>query len=162
MLLLSYGLIGGLLHGDHGNLILLIRGVSIFAVVILVLAGLPSFFAEAKFSGERFRVFQWRSPLRRMLLYLEIVLAREDHAKEVKLFNLGPSLMRRYKGIFDELYQEEKRLTIRRDSWGFALGLLGSAAFYGAYVWVALATIGGAITLGRLHRLQHRGLIQAA
>jgi ATP-binding cassette subfamily B protein len=123
---------------------------SVLAVVILVLAGLPSFFAEAKFSGERFRVFQWRSPLRRMLLYLEIVLAREDHAKEVKLFNLGPSLIQRYKGIFDELYDEEKRLTIRRDSWGFALGLIGSIAFYGAYVWVALATIAGTITLGQM------------
>jgi ATP-binding cassette subfamily B protein len=123
---------------------------SVLAVVILVLAGLPSFFAEAKFSGERFRVFQWRSPLRRMLLYLEIVLAREDHAKEVKLFNLGPDLMQRYKGIFDELYEEEKRLTIRRDGWGFALGLIASLAFYGAYVWVALATIAGTITLGQM------------
>ncbi|HMB73262.1 MAG TPA: ABC transporter ATP-binding protein, partial [Gammaproteobacteria bacterium] len=123
---------------------------SLFAVVILVLAGLPSFFVEAKFSGERFRVFQWRSPLRRMLLYLEIVLAREDHAKEVQLYNLGPDLMRRYKGIFSDLYEEEKRLTIRRDSWGFVLGLVGSAAFYGAYVWVAIETIAGAITLGQM------------
>jgi ATP-binding cassette subfamily B protein len=123
---------------------------SVWAVVILVVAGLPSFFAEAKFSGERFRVFQWRSPLRRMLLYLEIVLAREDHAKEVQLFNLGPTLMDRYKGIFRDLYEEEKRLTIRRDSWGFGLGLLSSLAFYGAYVWVALATIAGTITLGQM------------
>jgi ATP-binding cassette subfamily B protein len=123
---------------------------SIWAVVILVVAGLPSFFAEAKFSGERFRVFQWRSPLRRMLLYLEIVLAREDHAKEVKLFNLGPDLMQRYRNIFRELYAEEKRLTVRRDSWGFALGLISSIAFYGAYVWVALATIAGTITLGQM------------
>ena len=121
-----------------------------WAVLILVIAGLPSFIAEAKFSGERFRVFQWRSPLRRMLLYLEIVLAREDHAKEVQLYNLGPTLLARYKGIFRDLYQEEKRLTIRRDSWGFALGLLSSLAFYGAYVWVALATIAGAITLGQM------------
>jgi len=123
---------------------------SFWAVAILVIAGLPSFFAEAKFSGERFRVFQWRSPLRRMLLYLEIVLAREDHAKEVQLFNLGPKLLDRYKGIFRELYQEEKKLTVRRDSWGFALGLLSSAAFYGAYVWVALSTINGAISLGQM------------
>jgi ATP-binding cassette subfamily B protein len=128
----------------------LLMQFSVWAVIILVIAGLPSFFAEAKFSGERFRVFQWRSPLRRMLLYLEIVLAREDHAKEVQLFNLGPDLMSRYKGIFRELYDEEKRLTIRRDSWGFALGLISSLAFYGAYVWVALATIGGAITLGQM------------
>src|SRR5690606_39878376 len=54
-----------------------------WAVAILVMAGLPAFFAETRFSGEQFRVFRWRSPDRRMLMYLEIVLAREDHAKEV-------------------------------------------------------------------------------
>jgi ATP-binding cassette, subfamily B, bacterial len=123
---------------------------SLWAVAILIVAGLPSFFAEARFSGERFRAFQWRSPLRRMLLYLEIVLAREDHAKEVQLFNLGPNLMQRYKDIFRELYEEEKRLTVRRDGWGFVLGLLASVAYYGAYVWVALSTIAGAITLGQM------------
>jgi ATP-binding cassette subfamily B protein len=78
------------------------------------------------------------------------VLAREDHAKEVKLFNLGPDLMRRYRDIYRELYAEEKRLTVRRDSWGFVLGLISSIAFYGAYVWVALATIAGTITLGQM------------
>src|SRR5690606_2148825 len=89
-----------------------------WAVVILVLAGLPAFFAEARFSGEQFRVFRWRSPDRRMLMYLEIVLAREDHAKEVQLFGLGPKLLGRYKAIFRKLYEEEKRLAVRRDSWG--------------------------------------------
>jgi ATP-binding cassette subfamily B protein len=123
---------------------------SVWAVIILVTAGLPLFFAEAKFSGERFRIFQWRSPLRRMLLYLEIVLAREDHAKEVKLFNLGPSLMLRYRSIFSKLYTEEKRMTVRRDSWGFGLGLLSSGAFYGAYAWVALTAVQGAISLGQM------------
>ena len=121
---------------------------SLWAVVMLVIAGLPVFIAEAKFSAERFRVFQWRSPLRRMLAYLEVVLAREDHAKEVQLFNLGPALMRRYRDIFAGLYAEEKRLTIRRDTWGFALGLFGTAAFYFAYAWVAVAAVQGQITLG--------------
>src|SRR5262249_54220288 len=86
-----------------------------WAVAILVVAGLPVFVAETKFSGERFRAFQWRSPDRRMLAYLEVVLAREDHAKEVQLFHLGPRLMERYRGIFRRLYDEEKSLTLRRN-----------------------------------------------
>ena len=128
----------------------LLAQFSPWAVVVLVCAGLPVFFAEAKFSGERFRIFQWHSPLRRMLLYLEIVLAREDHAKEVKLFNLGPGLMRRYKDIFGRMYREEKSLTVRRDSWGFGLGLIGTIAFYGACGWVAVATVQGQISLGQM------------
>jgi ATP-binding cassette subfamily B protein len=126
----------------------LLLAFSPWAVAILVAAGLPAFIAETRFSGERFRAFQWRSPDRRMLAYLEIVLAREDHAKEVKLFDLGPRLMGRYREIFRRIYVEEKRLTLRRDGWGFGLGLIASAAFYGAYAWIALATIQGAISLG--------------
>src|SRR5688572_18688001 len=57
-------------------------------------------------------------------------------------------LLTRFRDIFRRIYAEEKRLTIRRDSWGFVLGLVASAAFYGAYAWIALATIEGAISLG--------------
>jgi ATP-binding cassette subfamily B protein len=128
----------------------LLLAFSPWAVAILIAAGLPAFFAETKFSGERFRAFQWRSPDRRMLAYLEIVLAREDHAKEVKLFDLGVPLLARYREIFRRIYAEEKRLTIRRDGWGFLLGLVSSAAFYGAYAWIAVATIDGAISLGEM------------
>jgi ATP-binding cassette subfamily B protein len=128
----------------------LLLAFSPWAVAILVAAGLPAFIAETRFSGERFRAFQWRSPERRMLAYLEIVLAREDHAKEVKLFDLGPRLLTRYRDIFRRIYAEEKRLTIRRDGWGFVFGLISSAAFYGAYAWIALATIDGTISLGEM------------
>ena len=126
----------------------LLLAFSPWAVAILVAAGLPAFIAETRFSGERFRAFQWRSQDRRMLGYLEIVIAREDHAKEVKLFDLGARLLSRFREIFRRIYAEEKRLTVRRDVWGFVLGLVASAAFYGAYVWIALATIDGAISLG--------------
>lgn len=121
-----------------------------WAVVVLLLAGLPSFVAEAKFSGDAFRLFRWRSPETRMQIYLETVLAREDHAKEVKLFGLGRRLLERYRDIFRRLYKEDRALTIRRDSWGFGLGLVGTVALYGAYAWIAVSTVHGAITLGEM------------
>ncbi|MEE4161143.1 MAG: ABC transporter ATP-binding protein [Woeseiaceae bacterium] len=128
----------------------LLFAFSPWAVVILVLAGLPSFFAEAKFSGDRFRLFRWRSPDTRMQMYLETVMAREDGVKEVKLFQLGPRLLERYKNIFTKLFTEDRKLTLRRDAWGFALGLVSTAAFYGAYAWIVLATIAKEITLGAM------------
>jgi ATP-binding cassette, subfamily B, bacterial len=128
----------------------LLAHFSPWAVAVLLLAGLPAFVAEAKFSGDAFRLFRWRSPETRMQLYLETVLAREDHAKEVKLFGLGPRLLERYRDIFRRLYQEDRALTLRRDAWGFTLGLLGTAAFYGAYAWIALSAVRRAITLGQM------------
>jgi ATP-binding cassette subfamily B protein len=85
-----------------------------------------------------------------MQIYLETVLAREDHVKEVKLFGLGARLLDRYRRIFERLYAEDKELTIRRDVWGFALGLIGSLALYGAYAWIAVSTVRQLISVGQM------------
>ncbi len=121
-----------------------------WAVLILVLAGLPAFIAETRFSGEAFTLFRWRSPETRMQIYLETVIAREDNVKEVKLFGLGPLLLERYRNIFRRLYKADRSLAIRRDGWGFVLGLIGTAALYGAYAWIAFAAVVSRITLGQM------------
>jgi len=128
----------------------LLARFSPWAVVVLLAAGLPAFIAETKFSGDAFRLFRWRAPETRMQMYLETVIAREDYAKEVKLFGLGPRLLDRYRAIFQKLYAEDRALTIRRDVWGFALGLIGTLALYSAYAWIALTAVAGAITLGAM------------
>jgi ATP-binding cassette, subfamily B, bacterial len=128
----------------------LLSHFSPWAVVVLLAAGLPAFVAETKFSGDAFRLFRWRSPETRMQIYLETVLAREDHAKEVKLYGLGPRLLERYRDIFRRLYKEDRALTIRRDAWGFGLGLIGTVALYAAYAWIAVSTVRRVITLGQM------------
>ncbi|MGM0855743.1 MAG: ABC transporter ATP-binding protein [Pseudomonadota bacterium] len=121
-----------------------------WALLILVAGALPVFISEAKFSGDAFRLFRWRSPQTRMQIYLETVLAREDSIKEVKLFGLEGLFLKRYRDIFTRLFGEERRLTLRRESWGFVLGLLGTLTFYAAYGWVVIETIAGALTLGQM------------
>lgn len=129
---------------------LLLWQFSPWAVLILVLAGAPAFIAETRYSGEAFRLFRWRSPETRQQAYLETVLAREDYAKEVMLYQLGPLLLQRYRDIFEQLYGEDRDLTLRRGLTGYLLGLLSTAAFYGAYVWIVLNTVAGHITLGQM------------
>ncbi len=121
-----------------------------WAVLILGLAGVPAFIAEAKYSGEAFRNYRRRSAERRMQIYLEMVLTREDGVKEVKLLRLGRLFLRRYVDIFRNIYREDRNLVLRRNFWGYVLGLVASVAFYGAYGWVALAAVAGAITIGQM------------
>ncbi|MBV6418731.1 MAG: Vitamin B12 import ATP-binding protein BtuD [Steroidobacteraceae bacterium] len=128
----------------------LLAHFSPWAVVVLLVAGLPAFVAEAKFSGDAFRLFRWRSPETRMQLYLETVLAREDHAKEVQLYGLGERFLERYRDIFGRLYREDRALAIRRDAWGLGLGLLATVTLYGAYAWIAIEAVRGVITLGEM------------
>ena len=123
---------------------------SIWAVVVLVLAAIPSFIAETRFSEHAFRLFRWRSPETRQQHYLETLLAREDYAKEVQLYQLGGMLLQRYRDIFDRLYDEDRNLTILKGVWGYLLGLLSTIAFYGAYTWMVIEAIAGKISLGEM------------
>jgi ATP-binding cassette subfamily B protein len=129
----------------YGGLLL---QLSVWALVVLVIAAVPAFFVETRFSESAFRLFTWRAPETRKQNYLEVLLAREDFAKEVKLFDLGPVFLGRYRDIFRRLYGEDRALTLRRGFWGFVLGLLSTIAFYGAYAWIAIETIAKRITLG--------------
>ena len=121
-----------------------------YAVLLLSIAGVPAFIAEAKFSGEAFRVNKRRSAERRMQIYLEMVLTREDGVKEVKLLQLGKIFLQRYVDIFLAIYKEDRSLVLRRGVWGYGLGIIASGAFYFAYGWVGFAAIAGAITIGQM------------
>jgi ATP-binding cassette, subfamily B, bacterial len=123
---------------------------SAWAVLVLIAAAIPSFIAETRFSEHAFRLFRWRSPETRQQHYLETLLAREDYAKEVQLYQLGAMLLQRYREIFYRLYDEDRNLTIKKGWWGYLLGLLSTGAFYGAYAWMVIAAIGGKITLGEM------------
>lgn len=121
-----------------------------FAVLLLGLAGVPGFLAEARFSGEAFRNQRRRSAERRMQIYLEMVLTREDGVKEVKLLTLGRLFLQRYIDIFRNIYAEDRNLMLRRGFWGYVLGLVASAAFYFSYGWVAFAAVATTITIGQM------------
>jgi ABC-type multidrug transport system fused ATPase/permease subunit len=128
----------------------LLWNFSIWAVIVLVLAAIPSFIAETRFSEHAFRLFRWRSPETRQQHYLETLLAREDYAKEVQLYQLGEMLLERYRNIFDRLYDEDRNLTIQKGFWGYLLGLLSTGAFYAAYAWIVMEAIAGRISLGEM------------
>ena len=63
-------------------------------------------------------------------MYLEYVLANDEHAKEVRLFGLGPLLLGRYRDLGETFYREDIDLAIRRARWAYALSLLATGAFY--------------------------------
>ncbi|MCB9611085.1 MAG: ABC transporter ATP-binding protein [Sandaracinus sp.] len=119
-----------------------------WALLFVVAAAVPAFFVELRFGEDGFRAFNWRAEEARRQGYLEMVMAREDHAKEVRLFGLGPWLLGRYRAIFEAHYDEDRRRTIRQAWLGFVVGLASVLVFYGSYAWVALRTARGELSFG--------------
>ena len=121
---------------------------SYWAVGALLLSAIPATISELRFSNQAFRLRNWRSAESRKLLYLEHVLANNEHAKEVKLLGLGPLLLDRYQNLGETFYQEDRELNVRRGRWAYLLSLCATATFYACYAAVALAAVRGRVTLG--------------
>ncbi len=144
----TFGLVQDLISlATFGGLLLNFSG---WAVGILVIAAIPAFIAETKFAGNAFRLMRWQSQEYREQTYLETLIAREDAATEVKLYQLGPTFLDRYRSNFQELYRADRNLTLKRGLWRYVLGLFSTAAFYLAYVWIVIETIVKRISLGDL------------
>ena len=126
----------------------LLMRFSPWAVAGLLAAAVPAFDSEARFSGAAFRLRNRRSPEARKLNYLEYVVGNDEHAKEVKLFGLGPLLLDRYKRLAELFYHDDRQLSVRRAGWTFALSQIANAAYYGCYVAIALAAAAGRLSLG--------------
>ncbi|MFT7421392.1 MAG: ATP-binding cassette subfamily B protein, partial [Arcticibacterium sp.] len=71
-------------------------------------------------------------------------------AKEVKLFGLADYLAKRFKTLSDKYYLASKKLAIERTSWGSFFNVIGTGAYYGAYVIIIMRTVAGVITIGDL------------
>lgn len=132
-----------------GYAALLVR-FNAWIVLVLMVATIPATIAEMKYSKQGFRMRNWRSPDGRRLTYLEYVLANDQHAKEVKLFGLGPLFLGRYKELAERFHREDTRLVVRRTLVTYTLSLLATFAFYGAYALMATLAALGRLTLGNM------------
>lgn len=138
-------------HGiSLASYIVLLVAFSWWTVVVVLLAAIPAFYAETRFASAAFRIFQWRTPETRQRNYYETAIAREDFAKETMLYGLGPVFLDRYNAIFKTLFAEDRKLSLQRGWWGWALGLVSTLAFYGAYVVIAFSAVAGEISIGEM------------
>jgi ATP-binding cassette, subfamily B, bacterial len=127
---------------------LLMLRFSPWLVIILLVTSIPAFIAETRYSERGFRLLTRRAPETRQVNYLSRLLTEDTAAKEIKLFNLGGTLLKRYTTLFDKFFEEDKSLALRRASAGFSLGLVATLGFYGSYAWIVWHTVHGQISLG--------------
>jgi ATP-binding cassette subfamily B protein len=144
----SFALVQNLLTlGGYAALLLQFSG---WVVLALMVATVPATIAEMRYSKATFRLRNWRSADSRRLIYLEYVLANDEHAKEVKLFGLGPMFLERYKELAERFHAEDSKLATRRSIVTTGLSLLATGAFYVSYGAMALLAAASKLTLGNM------------
>lgn len=130
-------------------------------LMLLLIAGVvPAFLGESHFAFLGYEKNFRQTPVRRQLDYLRILGGSKEAAKELKLFGLRNFLRDRFTKLSDDIYEENVNLSRRKLVAGSMLSTLGTAGYYGAYVFVIWRTLAGALTIGSLTFLA--GAIQQA
>ena len=119
-------------------------------IVLLLIAIIPAFLGEAYFNDQSYSLNRRQTPERRELDYVWFLGASDETAKEVKIFNLSPFIISRFRELSNKFYNANKVLIIRRSIWGSLFSMLGSAGYYSAYIFIILKAINGRITIGDL------------
>jgi len=118
--------------------------------LLLVAGVVPAFLGESHFAFLGYAKNFRQTPIRRQLDYLRVLGGSKEAAKELKLFGLREFLVGRFTRLSDQIYREDVSLARRRLIAGSLLSVIGTAGYYGAYVFVIWRTVAGRLTIGSL------------
>jgi ATP-binding cassette subfamily B protein len=119
-------------------------------VVVLVAASVPMILVRLRYGK---KLYVWQSgttPAQRESWYLNNMLTLDSYAKDIRLLNLGPYFMRRYKTLRDKIRQERLNLDLKRSFAELGAQALATIAAVGVNVYFAYQTFQGILTVGGL------------
>lgn len=119
-------------------------------IVLLLLALVPAFLGEAHFNALSYSLDFVRTPERRELDYVRQTAASVETAKEVKIFGLNGFLVDRYRRLATDFYAANRKLAVRRATWGGVFTAIGTIGYYLAYAYIAWRTLAGEFSIGDL------------
>lgn len=126
--------------------------------VLLVLTMAPVVYARWRYAD---RMYQWRrrsTSKERQSWYFHWMLTHDSHAKEVRLFNLGPLFTGRYHDLREDLRQESLEISGKRVTADVVSQLFAIAALFVSFAFIVYHALLGMISLGDL--VFYFGIIQ--
>jgi ATP-binding cassette, subfamily B, bacterial len=132
------------------SMLAVLIGLNPWLALVVLLAAIPEFISDARFSRKGFFLAMRAAPIRRRMQYLATLVTTDTATKEVKLFGLGGFFTERFRLLGQVFYSRLRRLAVRRSlvsgSWGMLGPLVGSLT----YLYIALQAVAGRLTLGDL------------
>ena len=129
-------------------------------MVVLLVGAIPSVLVRLRYTRE---LYQWQrdwTPVDRQSMYLSWLLTGEQFAKEIRLFELGKLLSRRFDRLRTRLYKARINLISRRVLSFLSADVLSGLLIGAIYGFILYQTLQGTLKLGDLvlyHQALQRG-----
>lgn len=131
--------IGGLLFWVHWGIL-----------VALIVSALPIIFVRLRYGRKLFAWQKGNTPAERESSYLNLMLTRDTHAKEIRLFDLGDFFMDRFRFLRQRIRGERLSLEGRRSAAELVAHSTSMATAVGVNIFFAYQALHGVLTLGDL------------
>jgi ATP-binding cassette subfamily B protein len=148
-------IVNGLAKIGQNGISLLAIAVLLFSfhwliAIILFVAVIAGTAVRLKYTGQMYRWQREQTSTERQAGYLNWMLTDSSHAKEIRLFDLGPLFIRRFRDVRRKLRKGRLAIVRRRSIADLAAQTFATAAIYSLYAYLAYQAIGGKITYGDL------------
>ena len=115
---------------------------------VLMLLGLPYFlfqWHQAKVNYERQNS---RATKHRWTRYFVSLLTSQRSVSEIKLLDIGPFLINKYRALLEEFKAQDSSFYLRGFMGSMIFYLISTTAFYSTFAWIAFLAVNGQLTLG--------------
>jgi len=123
---------------------------ALLAPVIVLAAAVPRGALHSLFMSTEWSVVRLGAPEARQMQYFSEIVTSDQHAKEVRLFDLGDTFVDLYRRAFSVLYGALQRVRWQRAGWNVATAFCAAAGAGAVYAYIAVGAAMGAVTVGDL------------
>ena len=122
----------------------------VLAPIIVLGAALPGVALQAVFEATEKSVLRSGAPQTRQMEYFSEIVTGDEHAKEVRLFDLGDTFVGLYRQAFSVLYGGLQRVRLRRAGWNVATAFCAALGAGAVYAYIATGAAASEVTIGDL------------
>jgi ATP-binding cassette subfamily B protein len=116
--------------------------------LILIAVALPTAIIRFIYARKLYGLSQQQTQKERQAAYYHSMLTDSQHAKDIRLFNIGPLFRERFSVLRQQLRKGRLSLSWRRSSADLLSQVLATAAIFGTFAFIVYRAVMGNITLG--------------
>lgn len=148
-------IVNGLVQiGQNGVYLLAMAGLLFLfdwsMVAILFIAIIPGIAVRLIYSGKMYHMQSEQASTERQAGFFNGMLTGSGYAKEIRIFDLGPLFLDRFRDLRQKLRKGRLAITARRSAAEVVTQTSTNVAVYGTYAFIAYRAVQGTITLGDL------------
>jgi ATP-binding cassette subfamily B protein len=130
------------------SLVVVLAVIEPIAALIMVPLAIPHLLFRWRASRHYYEIEHRRAAKRRWSEYFVSLLTDRDNVGEVKLLNLGPLIIARFRALMAEFRDQNRSRYLHRFTGDAIAGVVGIAVLYALLVRVVYGVLGGALTVG--------------